>query len=314
MNELVIKLTGEIQSSNFDEWKTDLIKQIQSTRTELTTDDEFAAAVDHVKQFKKAEKALKAAKQSALEQAADIQALFAAIDEVAAEARAARLTLERQIKTRKQELKDAAISAGTDTIKTVLADQSDDFQLVDSREFLDIALLKAAVKGRTSLKSMEKAIKEVTDGIAVEIEKRAVEVSDNAALLDDIKTGHAAMFQDRSALLAMPTDTLKSTIDERIAAVEATAGESVEDTEATPDDDAPEVTPDDSPEEPADELNLDFDMQGIGDSDEALPEEEFQLNVSLKTTRPTAEAITAELRKQLGDNAAVVSIKLLSSG
>ncbi|MEE9321594.1 MAG: hypothetical protein V3U76_14195 [Granulosicoccus sp.] len=313
MNELIIKLTGEIQSSNFDEWKTDLIKQIQSTRTELTTDDEFAAAVDHVKQFKKAEKALKAAKQSALEQAADIQALFAAIDEVAAEARAARLTLERQIKTRKQELKEAAISAGTDTIKAMLAAQSADFQLVDSGEFLDVALLKAAVKGRGSLKTMKKAIKKVTDSVAVEIENRASEVANNATLLDTIETTRAAMFQDRIALLAMPTDRLKSTIDERIAAVEATADESAAGAEATPDE-APEETSDNAPDEPADELNLDFDMQGIADSDETLPEEEFELNVTLKTTRPVAEAITAKLRKQLGDNAAVVSIKLLSSG
>jgi len=306
MNELVIKLTGEIQSSNFDEWKTDLIAQIQSTRTELTTDDEFAAAVEHVKQFRKAEKALKAAKQSALEQAADIQALFAAIDEVAAEARAARLTLERQIKTRKQELKEAAITAGTDAINAVLSAQDADFQLIDSHEFLDVQLLKAAVKGRGSLKTMEKAIAKVTDGITEAIEQRATEVSANATLLDGIKNEHITMFQDRAALLSMSTETLKSTISERLAALGETSDQSASDADT-----ASTEGPDEAPDN---ELDLDFDMQGISDDAEGLPVEEFQLTVSLKTTRDNADAIIADIRKRLADNAAVVNIKLLMSG
>jgi hypothetical protein len=66
MAQLIIKLTGEIQSSNFDEWKNDLIAQIQSTNTELTTDDDFVAATRHVKLFKAAEKSLKEAKQLSL--------------------------------------------------------------------------------------------------------------------------------------------------------------------------------------------------------------------------------------------------------
>ncbi|MCK5923804.1 MAG: hypothetical protein KAG66_22915 [Methylococcales bacterium] len=54
MNELTITLKGEITSSNFDEWKQDLIQQIQSVNTSLTSDADFAAAVKHVKQFKTA--------------------------------------------------------------------------------------------------------------------------------------------------------------------------------------------------------------------------------------------------------------------
>ncbi len=106
MSNLVIKLSGEIQNSNFDEWKNELIQQIRAVNNELKTDSEFALATKSVKQFKAAEKALKEAKQSALEQAADINQLFDAIDAVAEETRQVRLSLERQIKSRKQEIKE----------------------------------------------------------------------------------------------------------------------------------------------------------------------------------------------------------------
>ena len=72
MNPLVIKLTGEIENSNFDEWKNDLVVQIRAVNTELTTDDQFVEATKNVKTFKAAEKSLKQAKQSAIEQAAEI--------------------------------------------------------------------------------------------------------------------------------------------------------------------------------------------------------------------------------------------------
>ena len=63
MSNLVIKLSGEIQSSNFHEWKNELISQIQSTNLELTTDADFAAAELNVKTFRIAEKTLKNAKE-----------------------------------------------------------------------------------------------------------------------------------------------------------------------------------------------------------------------------------------------------------
>jgi len=56
MNQLIIKLTGTVNSSNFDEWKKDLISQIQATNIELSTDDDFVKAVNQVKSFKSAEK------------------------------------------------------------------------------------------------------------------------------------------------------------------------------------------------------------------------------------------------------------------
>ncbi len=73
MSNLIIKLNGEIQSSNFHEWKDGLIEQIQSAQLALKTDNDFATAELNVKTFKIAETTLKHAKESAIQQASDIQ-------------------------------------------------------------------------------------------------------------------------------------------------------------------------------------------------------------------------------------------------
>ena len=53
MSNLIIKLTGEIQKTNFHDWKNELINLIQSTNMELTSDIDFSSAEQDVKDFKK---------------------------------------------------------------------------------------------------------------------------------------------------------------------------------------------------------------------------------------------------------------------
>jgi hypothetical protein len=59
MNALIISLTGQITETNFDEWKTDLLKQIEGIQKELKTDGDFVLATDQAKSLKQAEAALK---------------------------------------------------------------------------------------------------------------------------------------------------------------------------------------------------------------------------------------------------------------
>ncbi len=121
MSQLVIQLTGQIKSSNFAEWKQNLIANIQSTNITLETDADYVAAIEHVKLFKDAEASLREAKQTAIDQAPDIHTLFSAIDEISNKAKQVRLLLERQIKARKKEIKEQIIQAGINEIKKFIA-------------------------------------------------------------------------------------------------------------------------------------------------------------------------------------------------
>jgi hypothetical protein len=216
MNELQISLTGKITDTNFEEWKEALLKQIRSSKRELTTDDDFALAETDVKTLKAGEKSLKAAKQSALEQAAEINRLFDAIDEVSEEARQARLTLERQIKQRKEEIRDEIVDTGMQEIESYIDSQSDNFAAANNERFMSRADLESFTKGKRSTSSMQKAIDEAVAGVKHRIKARADIITANESILSAIDTEHTSLFQDQSALLGMETDALEKTVKERI--------------------------------------------------------------------------------------------------
>ena len=111
MTELTITLTGEVRESNFEQWKDGLVERIRAVDVELSADDDFASANDSIRQFRAAERTLRNAKQTALEQAAEINRLFDAVDAVTEETRQARLTLERRIRVRRQELEQRTLQA-----------------------------------------------------------------------------------------------------------------------------------------------------------------------------------------------------------
>lgn len=217
MKQLIIKLTGGIQSSNFNEWKKDLIAQIKSIKTELTTDNDFAVATQHVKLFKSAEKLLKEAKQSAIEQVDDIQKLFAAIDEVSEEARQTRLKLDRQIKVRTLEIKDELINAGLKTINNFIDQQGADFKIIDHSIFLDKNRFNIAIKGKASVKGVQTAIYDLCDRIKKEILLKEKEVDENGLAIDSLPAKYKLLFQDRDSLLSSTRQELASIMDKRIS-------------------------------------------------------------------------------------------------
>lgn len=220
MSELIIKLKGEITDTNFDEWKNDLIAKLGKVNTELSTDDDFANAESDVKAIKAGEKSLKDAKATALEQAAEIQKLFDAIDTVSSEARDARLALERQIKKRKAEIKDEVVDAGLEAVKGYLQKQSEALQSL-RHSWLERSAFEDEIKGKRTTSSMQKAVLGLSEKIKTEISDREASINDNQKVIDNIDEQYSAVFQDEQSLLLMESHALKSTIEERIEYFEA---------------------------------------------------------------------------------------------
>ena len=267
MSELIIRLKGEVTDTNFDEWKNDLLARLKKVNTELASDDDFANAESDVKTIKAGEVALKNAKASALEQADEIQKLFAAIDEVSSEARDARLALERQIKKRKAEMKDEIVDTGLDQIKTHIEEQSTELQSVN-HSWLDRSAFEDEIKGKRTTSSMQKAITGLQVKIKNEIAEREDSINANRQVLDKINDDHSALFQDKESLLLMDGESLQATIDERIEYFEAenqkqseAAPEVPDETEETAEEntnDVKEEEPEteDTPVYPTDELHV----------------------------------------------------------
>ena len=300
MAQLVIQLSGEILSSNFDEWKSELIARIRAVNTELKTDPQFIEAANDVKLFKAAEQTLKGAKESAINQAADIQRLFAAIDEVSNEVRSVRLSLERQIKQRKLEIKEEFIEFGMNRILDYIERQGADFQSIDHSAYMDRDCFFAAAKGRATVNGLNKAITLLCRQIKSQIDERVAWVKRNAASLDSLPNVRRALFQDRGTLLALSPDQLESVIDERIEIYEREL--------ARDSDTVDEFETEFRSNDPSSNLESDdqVENQASNSADKSL----FDLTLRLYATDVEADRLLEELESAYAGVPAVLSIHL----
>lgn len=323
MTDLIIKLTGEITDTNFDGWKENLIAQIKATRKDLITDDDFAEAGDLVKSIKSAERALKAAKQSAIEQAADIQKLFATIDEVSQEAREARLSLERQIKVRKAEIIESIVDEGFNDVAELLEQQNDNFALLDHSSWKNRQRFEDAVKGKRSSSSMEKAIAALIRDIKTEIENQSVEAGTKSERLGSIDDEYVPLFQDRQSLIRMTLDDLNETISQRIdfylkEKSEAEAEKKAAEEKAQEQESSSAA---DSDPESSDEISPDRIELPLGQSDREpdpgeLPDgldipTRYIITIEVDATDDVASDIADEIDQRYRDNKHVVNVKFV---
>ena len=297
MNQLIIKLKGEIQSSNFTEWKNDLIAQIQSVNTDLETDNDFVVAIRYAKLLKSAEKSLKDAKQSSINQATDIQQLFTAIDEISERVRQTRLSLERQINARKFEIKHQCIQSGIDNIQAFIQQQSADFQLIDHANYVDRCRFEPMIKGKASIEGIQAVISHVCDSIKMEISQRAAEVRKNGILLDNLPSQHKILFQDRHSLIALNHQELRLTIDKRIALFnEENARIKAE-----------QVT---NELQRIENIELNPPTDFYSEKGDLIEQQKYKLIIEIFSSKDTAIEIARSVREAYGNNVSIVNIKL----
>jgi len=296
MNHLIIKLTGTVNSSNFDEWKNDLIAQIQSTNTELVTDEDFVAASNQVKLFKSAETSLKQAKQSAIDQAEEIQRLFSAIDEITEEARQARLTLERQIKARKLEIKKHYIQSGIAEIEKFIDEQIDELKYCDKTVFLDRGRFESAASGKAGTKGLQNAISDLCSIIKVEVSNKAITLSRNKAKIDALPEGYKLLLQDWNSLLDLSENELELEIDKRIARYnEETAREKAENHKS----------------ELAKEEDIELNSEQTTSTEiDSTPKEKYRIVIDLLATKGKAIEMARSVRSNFSDDSSISAIRL----
>lgn len=101
----VLRIEGRVIASNIDDFRVAAQRFLDNLPKQLATDQDFADGEAAVKACKQAEDRLVAVKESAQAQAADIDAMFRALDTAREQVRSARLALEKQVKTRKEEIR-----------------------------------------------------------------------------------------------------------------------------------------------------------------------------------------------------------------
>lgn len=211
---LHIEVTGMVTASNLAEYKAHALAVFGSINRELITDQDFASAESTVKWCGDIEQRLAAAKQHALGQTASIDALFRALDEISAEARATRLELDKLVKNRKDSIRGEIVSDGRNALADHMAALT---ARIGSTPMPAVPVdFAAAIKGKRTLSSMR-------DAVAVELARAKIAANEIADRISfnlrtiDAHPEHAYLFNDRASIVLKHPEDLQMLVTVRIS-------------------------------------------------------------------------------------------------
>lgn len=217
---LSLRVEGRVLASNLDAFKAGaeaFIARLPKPQ-DLQTDQDFADAEAAVKACAEAEGRIKAAKDAALAQMADVEAVMRTADSVHDTIRAARLALDKVVKIEKENRRAAVVAEGVEEVRAHYA--SINATLGEHALGLPAALkamIGEAIKGKKTLDSIRNAVNTAVAAAKIEASQQAERVRANMAVLAEHQE-HAHLFADRVQLcVSKAPDDLRNLAAARIA-------------------------------------------------------------------------------------------------
>ena len=211
---LRIEVTGAVTASNLADFKQTALDTIRSVNRDLKTDADFADAEKAVKWCADVEARLKAAKEHALSQTADIDALFKALDDIGAEARTVRLDLDKLVKRRKDEVREQAVTAARRALDEHIAALN--AELAPMRLQPVPADFAGAIKGLRSIASMQDALDTALASGKIAADTQARGVRANVATFKEQAAGLEFLFADLGTIIHKAADDFATLVTARV--------------------------------------------------------------------------------------------------
>ncbi|KMM91950.1 Heme peroxidase [Pseudomonas lundensis] len=211
---LRIELTGMVTASNLKVFEQSALAVIDSVKTTLTTDQDFADAKKAVKWCGDVEDAVTAAKKQALSQTQTIDELFSALERISKHARETRLKVDKLVKAQelavKTNIKQKAEQALIDHVaainktlgKVVLPSVHADFV--------------GAMKNKRTIASLQDAVDTELARAKIDASQTADSIRLNLTSLAELAADHAFLFNDLQQLVMKANDDLVTLVKFRI--------------------------------------------------------------------------------------------------
>lgn len=214
---LLIEVTGMVTHSNLEVYKEHALGVFVRINRVLETNQQFADAEKVVKWCGDVESRLAAAKQHALSQTADIEALFRAIDDISAESKRTRLELEKLIKARKEQMRFELVTHGA----TELAKHIDALNQRLGKPYLPpvtaiTADFAGAIKGKRTIESMQNAVSTALAQAKIDANATADRIQLNLATIGTYPA-FDFLFADVAQLVQKDSEFVAITIKNRIS-------------------------------------------------------------------------------------------------
>lgn len=217
---LRIEVTGAVTDSNLEEYRSHALAVIGSINRDLQTDQDFADARKAIKWCGDVETRAAAAKEHALGQTASIDALFRALDDIAAEARRTRLELEKLDKVRSEARRAEIYQSGVKRFQDHMAALNTRL----GKSYMPVVPgvdFAGQIKGKRSFDAMQDAVDTHLANAKIAANDIADRIEINLRWLREKATGHAFLFADAAQLVLKDNEAFAAIAQQRIDAYEA---------------------------------------------------------------------------------------------
>lgn len=212
---LRIELTGMVTASNLKVFEESALAVIDSVKTTLSTDQDFADAKKAVKWCSDVEEAVAAAKKQALSQTQSIDELFSSLDRISAHARETRLKVDKLVKAQellvKSNIKQKAEQALTDHVAAINKTLG---QVILPAVAVDFA---GAMKNKRTIASLQDAVGTELARAKIAASQAADGIRLNLSSLAELAVDHTFLFNDVQQLVTKANDDLVALIKVRIS-------------------------------------------------------------------------------------------------
>lgn len=212
---LRIELTGMVTASNLKVFEDSALAVIDSVKTTLSTDQDFADAKKAVKWCGDVEEAVAVAKKQALSQTQSIDELFSSLDRISAHARETRLKVDKLVKAQellvKTNIKQKAELALADHIAGINKTLGN---VTLPHVVSDFA---GAMKNKRTIASLQDAVDTELARAKIDASQAADSIRLNLTSLAELAVDHAFLFSDVQQLVTKANDDLVTLIKYRIS-------------------------------------------------------------------------------------------------
>ncbi|PSU69839.1 homogentisate 1,2-dioxygenase [Photobacterium phosphoreum] len=209
---LTYKMDGLTLNSNFDVFKQATMALIEKSKLPIETDQEFADAEQLVKVFKAAEDKLKAISEQVLGEVQSIDAFTKELKFISEQIRQARLTADKQVKNRKDEIRKSILSNANAKIQQHLNTLS--LEIKAPMLAPTVSVLNA-MKGKKTVQSLKEAADTAIAQALVEADLLANKAKENYATLST-HAEYQFLFNDWATICFKDADDFNALVKTRI--------------------------------------------------------------------------------------------------
>ncbi|ELX7502064.1 YqaJ viral recombinase family protein [Vibrio fluvialis] len=206
------KMNGLSLNSNLSEYKAKALDLVEQSKKKLETDQDFANAESMVKVFKSAEDKLSLMSQQVLGEVESIDTFVKDLGFISENIRQARLALDKQVKSRKEEIKTELVMKAKAEIQELVNEASAKYNVAFSVKS-DFA---AAIKGKRNIESMRSAINDELANAKVCLSEQKDVVQTNLDVVNEHKE-YRFLFNDWGQIAFKPKDDFETLVKLRIS-------------------------------------------------------------------------------------------------